>query len=143
MMNVATASVRPVRLVLWYAAIVVAYGALMLAYAGIPVDGRHTWFFTLYIAGSSALAVWGASVLPELVANSRSRLGHRTLYVLAAFATAVALAVSGYFANRFGFHPVSLIFAACVIFLASVPFFAALVFTIVAEWYMRLPKRRP
>ncbi len=142
MMNDAAASVRPARLVLWFAGVAIAQAALLLTFAGLPVDGRDGSLFAIYVGGSSALGVWAMSVAPELAANARTRRGRAVIHSAAAVAMAGALGVSAYFAaDRFGYHPFSLIFAACVIVLASVPFFATLVLTLIGEWYAGLPKR--
>ena len=134
------ASVRPSRLALWFVAAAIAQAALLLPLAG-PADAAEAWKFAIYVAGSSALAVWALSVAPELAANARTAGGRRMLYAVAVIAMLGALIVSAYFAQRFYYRPVALLFTACTIFLASLPFFGALALTLVGEWYFRLPRR--
>jgi hypothetical protein len=139
MMN-AAAGIRPVRLVLWGAVLAIAQ-ALILAPLAAPSNAREAWLFGLYVAGSSALAVWAASLLPELAANARTAVGRRIVYAAGVVAMAAALVAGAYFAGHYGYHPFWLIFAACMIVLASAPFFALLLLTLVGEWYFRLPRR--
>jgi hypothetical protein len=139
MMN-AAAGIRPARLVLWGAAVAIAQ-ALILAPLAAPSDAREAWLFAVYVTGSSALAVWAASLLPELAANARTAAGRRIVSAAGALAMVAALVAGAYFAGRYGYHPFWLIFVACMIVLASAPFFAVLLLTLVGEWYFRLPKR--
>jgi hypothetical protein len=137
----ATATVRPARLALWFAAVAIVQAVLLLPFAGIPEDGQRAWFFSIYVAGSSALAVWALSVAPELAANARTSAGRRVIYAVALLGMLAALAVSAHFADNFRYRPLTLLLTACIIFLASIPFFGTLVATLIAEWYLRLPKR--
>lgn len=136
----ATAGIRPARLVLWGGVVAIVQGLLLAPFAR-PSDAGEVWLFAIYVAGSSALAVWALSALPELAANTRTAPGRRIVYGVGLLAGAIALAVSAHFANRYGYSPLWVLFSACMLVLASAPLFATLLLTLICEWYFRLPRR--